>query len=538
MAASGNSLKGALDAVLPVDFWCNIRYIRTPPQLCGPLFSPPPGLEPEKTRLASHFLAVSAAGIRHLGNGSSVMYAGHRDIMVLGIEVLVYTSKHLTTLFVSKADSTGFMPQNPEAVSVKPIITTFLNWLTSEERRRNPRRKVVISLFARSQSQYLFPGSAENDRKHILDDRQLIRWWAKVLDPIVGPSAENDLDLEDPPSVQGYITVPGFERGELRQFFPHSPRAGARPQWQAGHPLRELAKTRGVSEAAPPRCLLPRFPDDPKARYMQDLDNEAGLSEDPTTTSPTKRKKGWWNSIRDLDRFWEAMEFRQECSSGRMVGFLWVVMPPLEPVFDGIMNDESQESSQGALSSGPATQRDGTPTPTTQSSPKKKRRPLTGPIIARKPRLKGGSSSLSATSAGLNGMVDDAPGQDGLRITKDGYDRAMQTLLHLDFANLDVAARSTEKWVSEISGICGLADDFAIKIEGTAEPAASTQKGNSSGQVNDLGGMVKRKRKTADETVSHNHATNDVRETDFDQAPAVNVLGAGMMRKKPKPAQA
>ncbi|KAK4544210.1 hypothetical protein LTR36_004420 [Oleoguttula mirabilis] len=534
MATSSTSLKAALGAVLSEPFTCNLRYILTPPKPCDPLFSPPPGLEPEKTRLAHHFLAVSAAAIQNLGKGNLVFKSEHADVTVFGIEVLVYTTKHSTIIFVSKADSTGFMPQNPEAISVKPIVTTFLQWLASEERCRKPGKTVVLSLFARAQSQYLFPGSAENGRKHILDDRQLIKWWAKVLDPIVSAPPNGNDGANETPGNQGYLTVPGFERTELRQFYPnHSSRAGAKQGWQAGHPLRELAEVRGVSSSAPPRCLLPRFPDDPKARYMAELDDEVGLSEDPTTTSPVKQRKGMWGSVRDLDRFWEAMEFRQECSSGRMVGFLWVVIPAEDAATNGSMNGESQDSSQGAVSSDQATPRDTTPTPSAHGSPKKKRRPLTGPIIPRRPRLKGGSSSLSATSAGLNGMVDSAQGNGGLMLTRDGYDQAMQTLLHLDFANLDVAARSTSKWVSEVSSICGLASDFAIEVTGTAGPVNSTQNANGSDQVNDLGGIVRKKRKVADGTASKDHAAAGTSLETAD-VPAVNLLGADMVRKKPK----
>lgn len=543
MAANKDSLKDALAATVPENFRCKVRYIHTPPKPCDPLFSPPPGHESEKTRLASHFFGISVAGTSSRDNGALTSNEDHTDVLALGIEVLVYTTTHLTTIFVSKADSTGFMPQSPHATSVKPMVVTVLQWLTNQECRKKPERKVVVSLFARAQSQYLFPGSAENSRKHVLDDRQLIKWWAKVLDPIL--TQASDGDESEAPAIQGYITVPGFEGSELRQFYPAQGHAvSGRPRWQAGNPLLKLAETRGISAETQPRCLLPRFPDDPKARFMQDLDDEVGIAENSATTSPTKRKRGKWNTIRDLDRFWEAMEFRQECSSGRMVGFLWVVIPPRHGATNGIMNGESQESSQGAPTSAPASQRDVTPTPATNSSPKKKRtrKLLTGPIMARKPRLKGGSSSLSATSAGLSGMIDGArSSEEGLLLTQEGYDQAMHTLLHLDFANMDVAVISTRKWVNEVSSICGLASEFGVDVIGTARPAESASKaganGNGNGQVNDLGGMVRRKRKAGDSPGAEGPVVADARvETKASEVPAVNVLAAGMVRKKPKPA--
>ncbi|KAK0876830.1 hypothetical protein LTR87_009290 [Friedmanniomyces endolithicus] len=510
-----------------------VRYIHTPSKACDPLFSPPPGHEPERTRLSSHFLVFSVSASHIVGGAVDDLspYLRHHEEGVLGIaiEVLVYTTKYLTTLFVSKADTTGYIPNHPPS-RTKAICGTFIKWLLKQQRHRHPTRKIVISLFARAQSQYLFPGSAEHAHKHILDDRQLIKWWATVLDPLL--ALHND--PSDPvPNIQGYLTIPGYSPQELKTYLPRTTHTHAR-SWKAGHPLADLAATRGVPPTAPPRSLLPRFPDDPKARFMQDLDDEVGLAEDaPVTVSPSKRKSGRWDSVRDLARFWEAMEFRQECASGRVVGFLWVVVSPVaNPGNGGELDGEaglSQASSQG-LSGG--LERETTPTPSQPViSPKKRRRKaLTGPIIARQPRLKGGSSSLTATSTEWNGMLTSAVRSGDLLLTQEGYDKGMHTLLHLDFANLDVAARSTSKWVAEVVGICGLVGDWGVTVTGMAEvgaggkgPGGMAGAETGQGAVNDLGGMVRKKRKVVDEV-------QVVTPT------AVNVLGEGIIRKKPKPA--
>lgn len=126
---------------------------------------------------------------------------------------------------------------------------------------------------------------------------------------------------------------------------------------------------------------------------------------------------------------------------------------------------------------------------------------------------------------------------DGLLVSQEGYDRAMQCLSKLDFANLDVAARSTSKWVAEVASMCGLAGDWAFEVVGTAavthEPTKPVPKASNGTEcvtpVNDLGSMVRKKRKAIDENVPElRPATTEL--------PAVNVLGAGMIRKKPKPA--
>lgn len=517
------SLKDKLANALPAGFNPKLRYIHSPWKQCDPLFSAFPGQEPVRTRLASHFLTLSvdAASI-----SSENVSAGSKDVIGFAIEVLIYTTKHLTTMFVSKVDSTSYIPrQRPSPI--KTAVTTFLRWLADKERQKRPSRKVVISLFARAQSAYLFPGSADDKSKHVLDDRQLIKWWARVLDPIIDreSSAESTEDTEV--SYQGYITVPGYAGNELKRSFmpPSSTSTESNPRWLAGHPLLELGQTRGVPEHAPPRCFLPRFPDDPKARFIQDLDDEIGLSEDSKVqSSPKKAKSGMWNSVRDLDRFWEAMEFRQECSSGRVVGFLWLVISPKQS--DADMADVDANIDSQDLRPAEASQLSNQPSqPDSTSSPnKRKRKPLSGLIVPRMPRLKGGSSSLS----GLSELANPDQPSDDIVISEEGYDKAMQTMLHLDFSSLQAAMRSTNRWISEVTSVCSLNGDFGVGVTGTAAVeavAVHTANGSTNGGVNDLGGMVRKKRKVED------GGSNVVAETQ----PAVNTLGGGLIRKKAKP---
>lgn len=526
------SLKDELAAALSAGFNPKIRYISSPSKKCDPLFSALPGQEVTKTRLASHFLTMS---VDSSSTSSKDVSLGSKDVISFAIEVLIYTTRHLTTIFVSKVDSTSYIPrQRPSPI--KTTVTTFLRWLADKERRKRPSRKVVLSLFARAQSAYLFPGSADDKSKHVLDDRQLIKWWARVLDPIIPrtsiPPAIEDTEI----SYQGYITVPGYAGNELkRSFMPRSSdSADAKNRWLAGHPLVELAQTRGVPEHAPPRCFLPRFPDDPKSRFIQDLDDEIGLSEDSQVqTSPSKKgKNGMWNSVRDLDRFWEAMEFRQECSSGRVVGFLWLVISPRQSDIEIPDADSSSAAAnidgQDPLTTDMSQSSISTSHPANTGSPKKrKRKPLTGLIVPRMPRLKGGSSSLS----GLSDLVNAENPGDGVAISEEGYDKVMQTMLHLDFSTLQAAIRSTNRWIAEVASVCGLNGDFGVEVTGIStapaeiDPAVATLNGNTAEGVNDLGGMVRKKRK-----VQEGQSQPIV-----EDRPAVNTLGGGLIRKKAKP---
>jgi len=251
---------------------------------------------------------------------------------------------------------------------------------------------------------------------------------------------------------------------------------------------------------------------------MQDLDDEAGIIEDATQTlSPSKRKAHEWGSIRSLERFWEAMAFRQECSSGRVVGFLWLVVDP-QPA-GSHAEDYSATGSPTEKSLKGIQSRFGTHA---GSATPRKRKPLTGPIVARQPRLKdGGRSEGNLRSEAADDLV----------LTHDGYDRAMNTLLHLDFANLEVALQSTAKWVTEICSILGVQQDWAVEISGTTTPVNSSAtkvcNGTHANVINDLGGMVRKKRK-ADAAVMPDNCS-------IGGASPVNVLGTGLIRKKLKP---
>lgn len=494
-------LKDAFNTFLPKDFNCRVRYTHSPPKPCEPLFSPYPGSKPEKTRLASHFLTVSVPLTEQSQTTKPETSSSSQHVLVFAMEVLVYSSQGLITMFVSKADSTGHLPPRRPS-PIKSIATTFMWWLATQQRQltKSTGTKLVISLFARAQSQYLFPGSADHGKKHVLDDRQLIRWWARVLDPLF--STKDSPDLSQDLDLRGYMTVPGYHGIETKSFFPSNPRNSEKSKnWTPGNPLVELAEARGIPEAAPPRCLLPRFPDDPKARFMQDLDDEVGLVEDAgslAVASPSKQKTGRWKTISGLERFWEAMEFRQECSSGRVVGFLWLVArpPPSElansqiafdressPSKDPNTNSQNSQDSQSSQKSRKS-----------QSTPRKRRKPLTGPIISRQPRLKGSSSNVSATS-----NPDSPATRNGPFLTQEGYDSAMQILLNLDFSTAAAAAHSTSKWVSEVSRMAGLKpSEWALDCEGTAEFETSASSAGAQ-LMNDLGGLVRKKKRKVDD---------------------------------------
>ncbi|OCK72833.1 DUF1714-domain-containing protein, partial [Lepidopterella palustris CBS 459.81] len=195
-ALNSRPLKDLLADVLPKDIDFTFYHFSTPPTKSPALYSAPPHRKPERTYCESHFLAVSVTPpvSASISSGSAEAKPSLEsapeaadELLVLAIEVLIYTTKYLTTVFVSKADSTGcisalHLPRSSSS-PLKSITGCFVKWLVRE--RQRPGKRLVVSLFARAQDQYLFPGSVENADKHVLDDRGLIRWWCRVLDPLV-----------------------------------------------------------------------------------------------------------------------------------------------------------------------------------------------------------------------------------------------------------------------------------------------------------------------------------------------------------------
>ena len=405
----------------------------------------------------------------------------------------------------------------------------------------------------------------------MLDDRSLVKWWCKVLDPVIRNSdgaskgsatvADQGKLVESQPSdgnrtahsAMGYLIVPGFDRYELTAFFPASWRTDPpnRKRWKCGHPLFEIAD----APDAPPRCLIPHFPDDPKARFLDDLDQELpSLANKESDDSPSKKKLDRWKSVSSLDQFWEMMAFRQECSSGRLVGFIWAVFSP----------DESESGDCASrISQMPLSKKDAkakklsnfTEDPICQLNDKpsqlakgNRRKQLKGPIVTRQPRIKPTSSS-ALSSFGASPSMDDAAkrpeqteyycwperSRGEIILSEKDYTRTTEMLLRLDFSNLEIALSSFTRWIQEVSILARSPWGYEItgKKKSSSINAPSTLRTNGSVPMLQ-NGVSSIDSKHLMPQSSHDSLKRKTEYQEPSQRQAVNVLSSGLVKKKKK----
>ncbi|KAB8303648.1 hypothetical protein EYC80_005042 [Monilinia laxa] len=541
-----------LASVLPKDVSFKIYHLSTPPTITSSLYSPPLNTRPDRTYCESHFLTVS------IRTPSKEDASELVEVLVFAIEILIYFTAYDTTFFVSKADSTGYLHllklEKGTPSPIRDISAAFLQHLVEQHQRENIRS--IVSLFARAQDQYLFPGSIEYNGKHVLDDRGLVRWWCRVLDPLIEQTeTSTDLRKSQWDSVKGFLIVPGQDNYETRSYLPtRSKVQTAESSWTIGHPLRQISRH---TDDVPPRCLVPHYPDDPKARFLEELDDEIGRGKDDAS--------GQWKSVKTIDQFWEMMAYRQECSAGRLVGFIWIVFTPRVQQYHGeVMLDSShsktsasdnQELKSSSLSVPDTTTAISTPSssftssfqspqsssensdvlpciePSTQSSrssAQRKKKKLSGTIIPRQPRIKTVNKNYLLERPESTAYYSWKPeGRGQVIVDEADYHRINELLLRLDFADLELASSSSKRWINEVrSGAGSMSDAWGQSVTGT-KVTEITNKSNGAGVTTLNTGLVRKKRKSStEEPQEPTLAANTV--------PQVNVLGAGMVRKKIK----
>ncbi|KAF8318506.1 hypothetical protein DL93DRAFT_2124906 [Clavulina sp. PMI_390] len=376
--------------------------------------------------------------------------SAHERVFICAIEAFLYIipSTQSSILYISKVDSTG------QGTSIRPnptknLVSAFISYMSAPSSRPTPY--LWINIFARAQNQYIFPNSAEHPGKRVLRDINLCKWWKETLESAVSRVAGSS-------NAHLFYLLPGYSYLEAMTMLHKSGAApsispsphGNPPQWTYGHPYHQ-------SSAPFPSTLIPSLPDDPKARFLdeiasttsEDLDAPTAL---PTSSAPpTKRQrvnspndsksasssassaaKGKGKALQvtpaaqralaavSIDEFWERMAFRQECSQGAVTGFFTAILSPQLPVNDAQI---PQEASQAGLDD---------------------------PLVP--------TSGVSATplrptySLFSPENLESFPGQQPIAV----LDRVISTLMNLDFGSTEMALRATRVVEDSIRVICGV----------------------------------------------------------------------------------
>lgn len=272
-------------------------------------------------------------------------------VPVFALEASVYTipSTRTALLYVSKVDTTGLGTVPSPS---RTVAAAFLAYQLANPPHASTRLRIHI--FAKAQGQYLFPASAENPGKHVLDDQGLLRWWKRCISQAVAPT-----DSFPPPQL--FYLVPGLSMSESLRYVPMDDKLDA--HWRYGHPYATVGSPlfpAGSTTPATLNDLIPAFPDDPKSRFLTSLTSSAisatGEPDDYDDLMSTIGAKtfvtgnGGPSTYRDeiererdrerqrliagvlggVSEWWERMAFRQECCSGVLVGFFVVVSERVE----------------------------------------------------------------------------------------------------------------------------------------------------------------------------------------------------------------
>lgn len=285
-------------------------------------------------------------------------------ILVTVIEACVYNvpSTSCAILYISKIDSTG---QCTSPSPTAPLIRALLLYYADASSRPVAADHLWIQLFARAQSQYLFPNSADFPGKRPLGDVQLCGWWKQLYTDV---AAELESRGEKSAAkIRLFYNLPGYSQIEAEHSLKPVNTARRRVthnyQWAYGHPYSQTeiplpcpgSDIENVAFRNNLGHFIPSFDDDPKSRFMDEIaytTGAEGIKSPPrkrarTTSSASRVESRDLNAtVRDegsegksdsqtekddrplgelgkvsVDEFWERMSFRQECVAGAVTGF-------------------------------------------------------------------------------------------------------------------------------------------------------------------------------------------------------------------------
>lgn len=174
---------------------------------------------------------------------------------------------------------------------------------------------ILISFFTRAEKQYLFPESYRNPHKHVIDGKQLLNWWLKIINSVLGDSETNTWECK--------LSIPGSDEESVKKFYSSLSRK-ANLTWSSGSLYGQNLTDLAIYD-------IPLFPDDPKGRFLEHL-----VVENRYKSTSSKQ-------------FWEELGIRQEFRLGNLVGIIGAKSGPmsntssLSTVFDFVSFGDYQK---------------------------------------------------------------------------------------------------------------------------------------------------------------------------------------------------
>ncbi|EIW66457.1 hypothetical protein TREMEDRAFT_35021, partial [Tremella mesenterica DSM 1558] len=230
--------------------------------------------------------------------------------LVAALSAYRYTLGSTSILYISKVDSSGYAP-SPLAYT-RTLVISFLSYFlagdlisTFESKSKQP--KLIITLFARSQTRYLFPNSGEGEgNKVVLGGLKLCQWWKSVFEEVSmkyllsqTSSTSSESFQRFTESLGAHIQPHSINDVRLSYLLPSYSEAEAkgmlglprRPipewlKWEYSPPFIQplFPASSGDPHTKPPKSfhnmydqtkslgnIIPSLPDDPKTRFLEEL---------------------------------------------------------------------------------------------------------------------------------------------------------------------------------------------------------------------------------------------------------------------------
>lgn len=264
------------------------------------------------------------------------------SLLVLGIEANEYKVDQggslKTIVYIGKVDTSGAeLNELAKSGVTRKVVAAYIKSLGD----------CTVFFTAVAQQQYLFPDSKKNKNKHVLQNKDLVKWWRRTLlgiqqdlqgetqvepEPEPGPEPESKeaafqeqesvptskhfgilnrvyhwftgsssnkdkqaaKSPKEPTVCQGWWNIPSFSKDEAYREFGILASQENRSFWTYGHPFDQTARV---------NTTIPCFPDDPVGRMIRYI-NDPFRKDTNQPDGPTVRE------------FWQLLCVAQEFNYG------------------------------------------------------------------------------------------------------------------------------------------------------------------------------------------------------------------------------